>query len=89
MSRDGSWSGACQRLGVTAAVVLGDGSPVDGRRHPSTSRWRVIPLLLGIRVALKSSSQIKNTEEVKRARRGGRGEGGDEQPAAVGGKVEI
>lgn len=52
VSRDGSWSRACQSLLVIAGVVRGDSSPANGRRHPSTSPWRVIPLLLGIRMVL-------------------------------------
>lgn len=76
VSRDGSWSRACQRLLVIVGVVWGDSSPADGRRHPSMSPWRVIPVLLGIRMALrgegKFSSQIKKfTVEVKK------GAGGD------------
>lgn len=66
VSRDGSWSRACQRLIVIAGVVQGDSSPVDGRRHPSTSPCCVIPVLLGIRMALrgesKFSSQIKKED---------------------------
>lgn len=58
-SRDGSWSRACQSLLVIAAVVLGDSSPADGRRHPSTSPWRVIPALLGIRTELQGKSRWK------------------------------
>lgn len=71
VSRDGSWSRACQRLLVIVGVVRGDSSPAYGRRHPSTSPWRVIPVQLGIRMALrgesKFSSQIKKSPvEVKR-----------------------
>lgn len=88
MSRDRSWSRACQRLLVIVGVVRGDSSPADGRRHPSTSPWRVIPVLLGIRMALrgesKFSSQIKKSPvEVKTGWEGARGEGElqtEEQP---------
>lgn len=83
MSRDGSWSRACQRLLVIVGVVRGDSSPADGRRHPSTSPWRVIPVLLGIMTALrgesKFSSQIKkkyiSPVEVKQGNREGGREG--------------
>lgn len=57
VSRDGSWSRACQSLLVIAGVVRGDSSPADGRRHPSTSPWRVIPVLLGIRMVLQGKSK--------------------------------
>lgn len=71
VSGDTSWSRACQKLLVIVCVVRGDSSPADGRRHPSTSPWRVIPALLGIRKPLRGESKfssqiIKSPVEVKK-----------------------
>lgn len=71
VSGDTSWSRACQKLLVIVCVVRGDSSPADGRRHPSTSPWRVIPALLGIRKLLRGESKfssqiIKSPVEVKK-----------------------
>ncbi|KAK9524168.1 hypothetical protein VZT92_018029 [Zoarces viviparus] len=80
--------GSCQETGaggervrgslVIVGVVRGDSSPADGRRHPSTSPWRVIPVLLGIGMALRGestfSSQIKKSPvEVEEGREGALG----------------
>lgn len=75
VSRDGSWSRACQSLLVIAGVVLGDSSPADGRRHSSTSPWRVIPVLLGIRMALQGKSKWKEKITSRGIRETGGGSG--------------
>lgn len=79
VSRAGSRSRTRHGLLAIVGVVRGESSPVEGRRHPSTSPWRVVLARLGIQTALrgesKFSSQIKNLQQ----RWGGRlGAGGND-----------